>query len=486
MRQFDGTYSLFSDADVSVEVLSRAKKMLAMLQNGTVAIAKIKYAFDDGTVVTAIRTGSQYKVVVEPIKAKPPTICSCVETKVENYVELVCPESTGVVSLVLKGLPGGPYATSPLEWEWMGAAPYADKVYIFLAREESAATFPFNTTYYMRIVVFDTTALTFTLVFDGLHPLSTGILPWSTVSGGAFRGSPMYAYQKNGQLRIIVGGTNYSNFAFSAYGFMTQVFEYVIGVGVVEYYAADTSAIGSRTTYVSGGVTLQTFPAFLMAPPVDNSEPGTWKQVTFAPVWAYDGTVFITTYDYLGRKWTVPTNAPGLGDNSAASGGYLNSNFFDISPQNGPGVAQPWMRRYSRSTGAYKQIDLPFAQSAFYGTTVIDGASAQICCCVLVAGGQQDNSAFGTLAYNEPDIWSVNLQTGTAKHVGLMPWGNADPWHPVAGDTDYWVDGTVVVATVNGFAVFTTRDSTDEALIPHPTVPNTWYRPNRLRAFMVK
>lgn len=378
-----GTYNLVVGAD-PLEPLDFAvvKKMLGRLNDsvlrGGPLTQSLRFTGPDGTEYVAQIGPGIRKVTVTrtPLNPEQPTLCHCLSGVLSAPTPISYPASTAFGS------------TIPFVFE--------DKMYFL----EGNALLSFDPV--RNVFVNEPGIYTIPFVLD--ESTQTQVQPYWNIS------NPAFAYRhKDGNIRIIVQAQNLTN----------RFFEYEIGVGYIETYLADNSAIASL--YPSTTPSDRAAPAITAYGAIDNSKPGKWQQSSVIPVFSTPNNVL--TYDYLNRKWSASVGLIPAND-SAGAMGLFNGSLFTVCLLDGTNTARPAFTGFPIKGGAQVNKTLPFAQVP-YGRMF-----TQLCCCMVLAGGIVNDNLPAPNYWDTNAIWHVNLQTGQVKRIGNAPW----PGDPVNSD----------------------------------------------------
>lgn len=418
-----GEYVLIADGEVTPQDRAYVKKLLGRLNDavkaGGAATQSIKQTGPDGTrYVVEVGPGIKRAYVERPIPgSKEPKVCKCLQGKLSAPTSIVYPGSSGPTD-------GAFSLTVPFVYE--------DEIY-FLQPINEGSTQGGNNVLYK----FDQKTYTFSQVAGNYTTPD-----WPSNNGPAFAYKP-----KGGVPRFVVPILNAWN----------TFYEFEIGGGEVDHYLADNSALAS--CFLPSTAAGAAAPLIRSGCALDNSIKGQWQEssvVATANTSQGSSAMYVSTYDYLKRKWSAPVFYAAPDDTPGAVGLFDNTAYI-MSALNGSNVAQPVFRRIPLNGKPASSASLAFAQYP-YGR-----AYAQLCCCVVLVGGIVDDTGSGDAPnyWDTSDIWHVNLQTGEAKKIGNAPWAgdptNSD-WLTMLvplSDKMYLFSSTVTPATPNTYGDYT-------------------------------
>lgn len=354
-------------------------ELMERLARGQLMQGKLRREFPDGTTVIAQFDGTTPIVeVIDPVNPQPPkpNQCRCLQGRI------------GAATPVAYGRNLAATVNIPFAFE--------DDIYLL------AGTV--LTRYNPATAAFDV------LPGNYVPPATVPTLQGGVGIPNLDISKPAFAYRTGtGAIRFIVQCLNVR----------AWFVEFEVGVGAVEAYQADNSLIDSLYGPIVNPVAHA--PSFMSAAAIDNRTPGVWKQmpkVAACMIGTTTGIDYVTTYDYLARKFgkAVAVNLTAYNHTPGALG-LDATNVYLINWLDANLVARPlWMRVPLDGSAPSARIDLPFAQSP-YSTCL----TPQICTCVTCVGGIVDENASPS---DTADIWMINLQTAQCLKVGVAPWSD--------------------------------------------------------------
>lgn len=361
---------------------SLARKVLGELMDsiarGVLRQGKLQRRFPDGTLVVAQFDGATPIVeVIDPVSPQTPkpNQCRCLQGKI------------GAATPVAYGRNLNGSVNVPFVFE--------DAVYLLAGRV--------LTRYNATTAAFDV------VPGDYTPPASVPALQGGYAAPNLDSTKPAFAYRTStGAVRFIVQCLNVR----------AWFVEFEVGTGAVEAYQSDNSLIAPL--YGSAVKPVARAPGFMSAAAIDNRTPGVWKQMPRVAACMLDTTTnvdYVTTYDYIARKWgkAVAVDLSAYNRTPCVLG-LDATNVYMLHWLDANLRARPlWMRVPLDGSAPAVRTDLPFAQFPF-STSL----TPQICTCVTCVGGTVDENA--SPYTDTADIWMVNLQTAQCLKVGTAPW----------------------------------------------------------------